>query len=89
MRNVYQVPVAKDLGQAVGAGVRLPFRCLDILLRKRRNRRCLVINELLRNRLGFRWLVMTDWWSVYDGVKTIKSGQDLEMPYRGGDSIWA
>lgn len=40
-----------------------------------------VINGLLREQLGFRWLVMTDWWSVYDGSKTIKSGQDLEMPY--------
>jgi beta-glucosidase len=38
------------------------------------------INELLRNSLGFRWLVMTDWWSVYDGKKVVESGQDLEMP---------
>jgi beta-glucosidase len=41
-----------------------------------------VINDLLRKQLGFKWLVMTDWWSVYDGAQTIKSGQDLEMPYR-------
>lgn len=41
-----------------------------------------VINNLLREQLGFKWLVMTDWWSTFDGVKTIKSGQDLEMPYR-------
>lgn len=41
-----------------------------------------VINDLLRDQLGFKGLVMTDWWSVYDGVKTIRSGQDLEMPYR-------
>jgi len=41
-----------------------------------------VINDLLRGQLGFKWLVMTDWWSVYNGEKTIKSGQDLEMPYR-------
>ena len=39
-----------------------------------------VINNILRKQLGFRWLVMTDWWSVYDGVKLAKSGQDLEMP---------
>jgi len=39
-----------------------------------------VINYLLRNRLGFKWLVMTDWWSVYDGAKLARSGQDLEMP---------
>jgi beta-glucosidase len=41
-----------------------------------------VINDLLRTELGFKWLVMTDWTSVYDGVKTISSGQDLEMPFR-------
>lgn len=40
-----------------------------------------VINDLLRQQLGFKWLVMTDWWSVYDGRKLAKSGQDLEMPY--------
>jgi len=39
-----------------------------------------VINDLLREQLGFKWLVMTDWWSVWDGEKVIKSGQDLEMP---------
>jgi beta-glucosidase len=39
-----------------------------------------VIDELLRKQLGFQWLVMTDWWSVYDGEKLAKSGQDLEMP---------
>ena len=41
-----------------------------------------VIDYLLRNQLGFKWLVMTDWWSVYDGSKVIESGMDLEMPYR-------
>ncbi|HAN78460.1 MAG TPA: glycosyl hydrolase, partial [Bacteroidales bacterium] len=30
----------------------------------------------------YKWLVMTDWISVWDGEKLIKSGQDLEMPYR-------
>ena len=39
-----------------------------------------VIKELLRKELGFRWLVMTDWWSVWDAEKIINSGQDLEMP---------
>jgi beta-glucosidase len=40
-----------------------------------------VINGILRSQLGFRGLVMTDWWSVYDGEKLAKSGQDLEMPF--------
>jgi len=41
-----------------------------------------VIHDLLRGKLGFQWLVMTDWWSVYDGNKMVESGQDLEMPAR-------
>ena len=39
-----------------------------------------VINNLLREQLGFKWMVMTDWTSVFDGEKVVKSGQDLEMP---------
>ncbi len=39
-----------------------------------------VITDLLRGSLGYKWMVMTDWWSVWDPEKTIKSGQDLEMP---------
>ena len=39
-----------------------------------------VITGLLRGDLGFKWLVMSDWWSVYDAEKVIKSGLDLDMP---------
>ncbi len=39
-----------------------------------------VITDLLRRQLGFKWLVMSDWWSVWDAEKIIRSGQDLEMP---------
>ncbi|MGK9477119.1 beta-glucosidase [Melioribacter sp. OK-6-Me] len=39
-----------------------------------------VIDTLLRNRLGFKWLVMSDWWSTWNPEKVIKSGLDLEMP---------
>ncbi len=46
-----------------------------------------VIKQLLRKELGFKWLVMTDWWSVYDPEKVIKSGQDLEMPGVGLDKL--
>ena len=38
------------------------------------------IKEILKKQLGFKWLVMTDWWSVYNGAEVVKSGQDLEMP---------
>ena len=39
-----------------------------------------IIRSLLREELGFKWLVMTDWWAVYDCGQTVRSGQDLEMP---------
>jgi beta-glucosidase len=39
-----------------------------------------IITDLLRGDLGFKGLVMSDWWSVWDPVKTMTSGMDLEMP---------
>lgn len=42
-----------------------------------------VINEVLRKKLGFKWLVMTDWWAIWDPEKAIKSGLDLDMPGHG------
>jgi beta-glucosidase len=46
-----------------------------------------VIKQLLRKDLGFKWMIMTDWWSVFDPVKVIKSGQDLEMPGQGFEKL--
>jgi beta-glucosidase len=46
-----------------------------------------VIDQLLKKELGFKGLVMTDWWSVYDPAKVIKSGMDLEMPGEGNKNI--
>ncbi|HKK81026.1 MAG TPA: glycoside hydrolase family 3 C-terminal domain-containing protein [Prolixibacteraceae bacterium] len=39
-----------------------------------------VISNLLRNDIGFKWMVMSDWWSVWNPEKAIKSGLDLDMP---------
>lgn len=39
-----------------------------------------VITDLLRGRLGFDGLVMSDWRSVYDWKKIVLSGQNVEMP---------
>ena len=39
-----------------------------------------VITDLLRGRLGFKGLVMSDWNSIYDWEKVIRSGQNLDMP---------
>lgn len=41
-----------------------------------------VIGELLRGELGFRGCVMSDWGSVYDTEKVVRSGQNAEMPGR-------
>jgi beta-glucosidase len=45
-----------------------------------------VIGKLLRGDLGFRGLIMSDWWSTWDPVKTMKSGLDLEMPGKRADN---
>lgn len=39
--------------------------------------------------MGFKWLVMSDWNSVWNLEKVIKSGQNLEMPgsYNFGESV--
>lgn len=39
-----------------------------------------LITDILRGEFGYKWFVMTDWWSVWDAEKIIHSGQDLEMP---------
>ena len=41
-----------------------------------------VIKGLLRDTLGFHGCVMSDWRSVYDTEKTVRSGQNVEMPGR-------
>ncbi len=41
-----------------------------------------VITGLLRNDLGFKGCVMSDWSSVYDTEKVVKSGLNTEMPGR-------
>ncbi|HYD83971.1 MAG TPA: glycoside hydrolase family 3 N-terminal domain-containing protein, partial [Opitutus sp.] len=33
-----------------------------------------LITDLLRHELGYKWLVMTDWWSVWDAAKIVRSG---------------
>jgi len=47
-----------------------------------------VVNKLLRKDLGFKWLVMSDWWSVWNPEKAFKSGLDLDMPGEG-DLNWS
>ncbi len=39
-----------------------------------------LITDILRNRLGFKGMVMTDWRSVFDWKKLVLSGQNVEMP---------
>jgi beta-glucosidase len=46
-----------------------------------------VIGQLLRKDLGFKGLVMTDWWSIWDTQKAIKSGLSLDMPGHAIDKI--
>ncbi|MEN6595491.1 MAG: glycoside hydrolase family 3 C-terminal domain-containing protein [Clostridiaceae bacterium] len=40
-----------------------------------------LLTDVLRTRFGFDGLVMSDWGAVYDRVKGVSAGLDVEMPY--------
>ena len=40
-----------------------------------------LLTDVLRTRFGFDGLVMSDWGAVYDRVKGVSAGMDVEMPY--------
>jgi beta-glucosidase len=46
------------------------------------------INKLLCGDLGFKWLVMSDWLSIWDAEKALKSGLDLDMPGETEDGVY-
>ncbi len=46
-----------------------------------------LIDGLLRKQLGFKWLVMSDWWSLFDPEKAVKSGLNIDMPGHELESI--
>lgn len=39
-----------------------------------------LLSDLLRDELGYKGLIMTDWSSVWNSEKIIRSGQDIVMP---------
>jgi len=41
-----------------------------------------LVKRTLREELGFKGLVMSDWHAVHDRVKALKATTDLEMPHR-------
>lgn len=47
-----------------------------------------VVNRLLREGLGFKWLIMSDWLSVWSAEKALTSGVDLDMPGETEDGIY-
>jgi beta-glucosidase len=64
----------------VNAGARAVMTSYNLLNGEWCGQSADVIDHLLKRQLGFQWMVMTDWASVYDGAKVVRSGQDLEMP---------
>jgi beta-glucosidase len=48
-----------------------------------------VISKLLHEDLGFKWLVMSDWLSIWNAEKALKSGLDLDMPGETEDGIYS
>ena len=39
-----------------------------------------LVTDILKKELGYKWLVMADWTSVWNGQKFTQSGVDIEMP---------
>jgi beta-glucosidase len=48
-----------------------------------------VISDLLRKELGFKWLVMSDWLSIWNAEAALKSGLDLDMPGETEDGVYS
>lgn len=46
-----------------------------------------LLHDILRDELGFKGFVVSDWGSTYSTAGTVNAGMDLEMP--GGDSMRA
>lgn len=65
---------------AIDAGVMSVMTSYNLLNGEWTGQSEYVINNLLRKDLGFKWLVMSDWTSVWEAEKIIRSGQDIEMP---------
>ncbi|WP_235934031.1 beta-glucosidase [Sunxiuqinia indica] len=38
-----------------------------------------LVTDILRHELNFKWLVMSDWGSVFNGQKCVQAGVDIEM----------
>lgn len=81
LHEIYMLPFK----MAVDAGVAFVMTSYNKLNGEWTGESRNVIDTLLRRDLGFRGSVMTDWRSVYDNLKTVKSGQNTIMP--GSDAI--
>lgn len=47
-----------------------------------------LVTKLLRRDLGFQWLVMSDWLSIWNARKALRSGIDLDMPGESEDGVY-
>lgn len=65
---------------AVDAGVKAVMTGYNLVNGEWAGQNKHLITDVLREDWKFNGMVMTDWWAVKDGKKTILSGNDIEMP---------
>lgn len=76
LREIYLPPFKK----CIDAGVAFVMTSYNRLNGEWTGQSHAAIDSLLRGELGFRNAVMSDWSSVYDMEKVVRSGQNMVMP---------
>ncbi|KAJ2982781.1 hypothetical protein NUW58_g6370 [Xylaria curta] len=83
LHEVYVWPFANAV-RAGAASVMCSYNRLDSTYACENSR---ILNEILRDELGFPGYVMSDWFATHSGVPSVKGGLDMTMPGPTNQSV--